>query len=330
MTKLLVPASQSKRSARLAVDQATDRVPVAGANDTAGAVRLDLFGVAYDYVDDVVVLSGRRFLGTVSREALFAAPTETQLDELMDTHPAVVTERMDQEAVASAATRAHASSVAVVDANGDFAGLVPADRIVEALVAEHDEDIARLGGYMASTRRARQAAEENVRRRLWHRLPWLLVGLAGAMASAVIVGAFETQLEEMVLLAVFLPGVVYMADAVGTQTEALVIRGLSIGVSVRQVLARELATGLAIGVAIAAAFFPFALVVWGDGAVALAVSIALLASCSIATVVAMLLPWVLNRLGLDPAFGSGPLATVIQDLLSIGVYFAVAVPIAGP
>ncbi len=44
----------------------------------------------------------------------------------------------------------------------------------------------------------------------------------------------------------------------------------------------------------------------------------------------MLLPWVLDRLGMDPAFGSGPLATVIQDLLSIGVYFAVAILIAGP
>lgn len=312
------------------LDQATNRVPVAGADDTAGSVRLALVGADYDHVDHLVVLAGPKFLGTVPLWALLAAPPETQLKELTDTSPAVVTEGIDQKAVALAVTRAHAYSVVVVDADGDFAGLVPADRIVETLLAEHDEDIARLGGYLASTKRARQAAEENVRRRLWHRLPWLLVGLAGAMASAVIVGAFETQLEEMVLLAVFLPGVVYMADAVGTQTEALVIRGLSIGVSVRQVLARELATGLAIGVAIAAAFFPFALIAWGDSAVALAVSIALLASCSIATVVAMLLPWVLNRLGMDPAFGSGPLATVIQDLLSIGVYFAVAVPIAGP
>jgi magnesium transporter len=63
--------------------------------------------------------------------------------------------------------------------------------------------------------------------------------------------------------------------------------------------------------------------------VALAVSLALVASCSIATVVAMLLPWLFQRLRLDPAFGSGPLATVIQDLLSIAVYFAIAVPIAG-
>ena len=62
------------------------------------------------------------------------------------------------------------------------------------------------------------------------------------MASAVIVGAFESQLEKKVLLAFFLPGVVYMADAVGTQTETVLIGGLSIGVSVRSVLRRELVT----------------------------------------------------------------------------------------
>jgi magnesium transporter len=77
------------------------------------------------------------------------------------------------------------------------------------------------------------------------------------------------------------------------------------------------------------AFLPFAPLVWGDAGLALAVSVALLASSAIATLVAMLLPWVLQRLGTDPAFGSGPLATVIQDLLSIATYFAVAVPIAG-
>ena len=76
-----------------------------------------------------------------------------------------------------------------------------------------------------------------------------------------------------------------------------------------------------------AVFLPFALAVWGEADVAIAVALALVASCSIATVVAMALPALLLRLGRDPAFGAGPIATVVQDLLSIVVYFAVAVPI---
>jgi magnesium transporter len=116
------------------------------------------------------------------------------------------------------------------------------------------------------------------------------------------------------------PGVVYMADAVGTQTETLLIRGLSVGVAVRTVIRRELVTGLTLGVIVAAAFMPFAWLVWGDVPAAATVALALLASCSIATLVAMLLPWTFQRLGRDPAFGSGPLATVVQDLLSIAIY----------
>jgi magnesium transporter len=200
--------------------------------------------------------------------------------------------------------------------------------MLAVLLAEHDEDLARLGGFMAGSERARSAAEEDVKQRLWHRLPWLLIGLLGAMASAVIVGAFEQQLEKKVLVAFFVPAVVYMADAVGTQTEAVVIRGLSVGVTLRPIVARELLTGLTIGLAIGGAFLPFALLAWGDAEVAVAVAIALVASCSFATIVAMALPWAFQRAGSDPAFGSGPLATVIQDLLSIAVYLAIATLIA--
>ena len=155
------------------------------------------------------------------------------------------------------------------------------------------------------------------------------VGLLGAMGSAGIVAAFEEQLSRQVLLAFFIPAVVYMADAVGTQTEALVIRGISVGVSGRHIVVRELITGLVIGLLLGAAFFPFAYLVWGDARIAATVALALLGSTATATLVAMALPYALNRLGRDPAFGAGPLATVIQDLLSILIYFAIAVGLAG-
>jgi magnesium transporter len=251
------------------------------------------------------------------------------LSTLVEREPAVVTPDVDQEHAAAAAARRADGSLAVVDADGRFRGLVPPSRLLAVAVAEHEEDVARLGGFLASTDQARLAAEEPVERRLWHRMPWLLVGLAGAMASAAIVGSFEDELAANVLLAFFLPGVVYMADAVGTQTEAVVIRGIAVGVPLRNVFAREALTGAVMGCMIAAAFLPFAWVVWGSGSVAVAVSLALLATCSIATLVAMALPYALHRLGHDPAFGSGPLATVVQDLLSILVYFAVAIAVTG-
>ena len=77
------------------------------------------------------------------------------------------------------------------------------------------------------------------------------------------------------------------------------------------------------GLVIGGAFLVFALVGWGEADVAVAVALAMFASCSVATVVAMALPAAFQRLGRDPAFGAGPLATVAQDLLSIVVYLAI-------
>ena len=309
----------------IALDHATRAVPTAHPEQSVAEVRSGLAGRSFESAVDVAVLDGDLLAGVVPIERVLAAQPETRVGELMDPAPPVVTEREDEEVAAWQMVRHGESSLAVVDEDHRFVGLIPPNRMLAVLLTAHDVDMARLGGYLSGTTRAREAAEEPVARRLWHRLPWLLVGLLGAMASAVIVGAFEEQLNQKVLVAFFVPAVVYMADAVGTQTEAVLIRGLAVGVAVRTVVRRELVTGLVVGLAVAAAFLPFTLIAWGDGEVAVAVGLALFASCSIATLVAMILPAGFQRLGLDPAFGSGPLATVVQDLLSIAVYLGVAV-----
>jgi len=304
-------------------------IPIATPTSRAEDVRRFLEGRLFESVADVAVLDGERLVGLVPIERLMAANPGTPLLELVDREPTHVAPDVDQEQAAAQMASHAERSLAVVDDAGRFRGLIPAHRMLAVALEEHEEDLARLGGFLAKTAQARTAAEEPIGQRLWHRLPWLLLGLAGAMASAVIVGSFEEELERIVLLAFFVPGVVYMADAVGTQTEALIIRGIAVGVPIRHVFVREFATGAIMGAGIAAAFLPFAWVVWGDASIAIAVALALFASCSIATVVAMALPYLLHRLGRDPAFGSGPLATVIQDLLSIAIYFGTAVALAG-
>jgi len=312
----------------IARELASDRVPVAHAQQTVGAVRTALIGQQFDCADDVAVLEGKKLAGLLSLERLLAAKAGTRVADVMDTAPPAIGPGADQEAVAWEMVRRGESSVAVVDAAGNLIGLVPPHRMVAVLLTEHDEDVARLGGYLASTKQARQAAEERVARRIWHRLPWLLVGLAGAIWSAAIIGAFEEELDRNVLLAFFIPGVVYMSAAIGTQTQTVLIRGFSVGVSLRQVLGREILSGVLLSAAIAVAFFPIAAAGWNDVDVALGVAVALFVSSVAATLVAIALPWGFQRLGADPAFGSGPLATVIQDLLTIGIYFAVAIRIS--
>ena len=102
------------------------------------------------------------------------------------------------------------------------------------------------------------------------------------------------------------------------------IGGLSLGISVRQIVRRELITGVLVGAVLGLAFLPIGILRWGEEDVALAVALSLLAACPVATVIAMALPALFQRLGRDPAFGSGPLATVAQDILSIVIYFAIA------
>jgi magnesium transporter len=287
-----------------------------------------MVGGHFDSAGDVAVLEGKTLIGLLPLERLLAAEGAITIRDLMDASPPVMAPGADREAVAWEMVRRGESSVALVDEDGDFAGLVPPHRMLGVLLAEHDEDVARMAGYLSSTQGARQAAEEPVTRRLWHRLPWLLIGLVGAIGSAAIIGAFEHQLDQNVLLAFFIPGVVYMSAAIGTQTQAVLIRGFSVGISLRDVLRREVTSGVLLSLVIGATFFPVALLGWGDDEVALAVALALFASSVVATAVAIALPWIFQRFGADPAFGSGPLATVIQDLLTIFIYFAVAIPIA--
>jgi magnesium transporter len=298
-------------------------VPVAAPGDSVGDIRGALWGRRFETAVAVAVTDQGRLLGLIRMEDLIAAGEDLLASAVMDRDPPIVRPGVDQEKAAWQAVRHGEATLAVVDEHGTFQGLIPPPRMLAVLLWEHDEDMARLGGFQHDAAAARQASVDGVARRFLRRMPWLLLGLVGALAAAVLVGSFEEQLKRNVLIALFLPGIVYMADAVGTQTETLLIRGLSLGVPIRRVAARELLTGVLVGATVAIAFYPLALWAWGDARIALAAALSLLAACSIATVVAMALPYLFTRLGKDPAFGSGPLGTVVQDLLSIVIYFAI-------
>lgn len=311
-----------------AAEHHTRTVPIASPDDRVGLVCARLRGRRFDSVAEIVVLGDHdRLQGLVNIEDLLAAEDGTLLKDIMDPTPPVVLPGVDQEVAAWEAIRHKETSLAVVDGEHRFQGLIVPRRIFEVLLWEHDEDTARLGGVLASSSEAYAASGEPVPRRLLHRLPWLLLGLLGALLSADLVGIFEAKLEANVILAFFVPGIVYLADAVGTQTETLAIRGLSVGVRIERVFIAELVTGLLIGIVLAGLAFPFVVLRWGRTDVGIAVSLALFAACSIASTIAMALPWLLRRFGQDPAFAAGPLATVIQDLLSVLIYFLVCLAI---
>ena len=135
--------------------------------------------------------------------------------------------------------------------------------------------------------------------------------------------AFEAELTAQVAIAFFVPAIVYLADAIGTQTEAVAVRGLSLEhAPLGYVLWGELATGALLGLILGALAVPLVLVLADSTGLALAVAVAILVAGLAAAGIGLLFPWMLSSSGLDPAYGSGPVATIIQDVLSLLVYFA--------
>jgi magnesium transporter len=306
---------------------ATAVVPRVHPSTTAGEALRDIQGRRWDTAEDLAVCEDERLVGLLRIEELLAARPDQRVAELMNAAPPMVGPGLPRDEAANRLERTDEVSLAVVDEDNRFLGLVTPHTLITVLLEEHENDLARMAGLLHDTSAARLTTEEPLARRVAHRIPWLIAGLGGALLAALLVGRFEQTIAETILLSFFLPGVVYLADAVGTQTETLVIRGLSVGVPIRRIVSVESLTGLVIGSILALICFPIVSLVWGETDVALVVSLAIVAASTVATLNAMLLPWLFHRSGRDPVFGSGPLATVIQDVVSIFVYLVIAAAI---
>lgn len=296
---------------------------VARADDTAGALRARLQREArHDWSLVCVTDAAQRLLGTLGAAELLALPDDARLGSAAHPRPPSVPPGADQERMASVALHHGATAMPVVDDAGRLVGVVGPERLMQILRREHVEDLHRLAGIRRETASARQALEEPPLRRARHRLPWLLVGLLGSIVATAVVAGFESALAAKPALAFFVPGLVYLADAIGTQTEATAVRGLSLShAGLGRLIGGELRTGALIGGVLALLALPLMWIAFGELRLALAVALALAGASLVASLLGLMLPWLLSRLGTDPAYGSGPVATIIQDVLSLLIYF---------
>ncbi len=305
---------------------------VAGVGERAGSVLDRIRGGQFDYIGTIYVLAPTgQAVGQVPLTTLLSADPTHVLGELMSDLVVSVSPGTDQEHAASIAIEHRLAAMPVVDLDGRLVGVVPPEALMEVLRAEHLEDLHRMAGVHRDQQMAREAIQARPLRRARERLPWLLIGLGGSALVTVVMAGFEATLRASVAAAFFVPGIVYLADAIGTQTEAAAVRGLSV---VHEPLGRlvwgELRTGLLMGLTLAALALPAAWLAFGQVSLALAVAGALVTAGAVATTVGLVLPWLLWRSGRDPAYGSGPLATVIQDLLSIIIYLSLVSMVMRP
>jgi magnesium transporter len=305
-------------------DHVGPQAMLAEPGDTAAAVRARVRHLQRTNWDLLcVVESDGRLIGALTAAELLALPDEAGVGAAARRNHARVLPGTDQELMASMALHHGVAAMPVVDEAGRLVGVVGPTRLMDILRREHVEDLHRLAGITRESDRAREAIEEPPMRQVRHRLPWLVVGLGGSMVATFVVARFESALAAKPALAFFVPGLVYLADAIGTQTEAVAVRGLSLShVGLAKLLGGELRTGLLIGLVLALLAFPMVWLVFGELRLAAAVTLALAGASVVASVLGLLLPWMLARFGSDPAYGSGPLATIVQDVLSLLIYFA--------
>jgi magnesium transporter len=301
----------------------TPAVPRASPADAAGDTLERLRHAPLDEASHVYLVDETGSpVGQVPIERVLAAPPETRLGDLA-TEPLEVSLSAPAEAAALLAVEHHTADVAVVNGNRRLLGAIPIAALLALLHEEHVADRLRAGGVGAA--HPSPTEENDVRRAMWARFPWLAIGLVGGTLAAGIVGFFEHALEHELALAFFLPLVVYTADAVGTQTETLLVRALAYGpVQLHVQLHREARVGILLGAATGAAATTLLLVVGMSAKVAAIVGLSLAATSLEATLVASVLPLALHRLGADPALASGPIATVVQDLASVAIYLTIA------
>lgn len=266
--------------------------------------------------------SDRRLVGTMTAAELLALPDAQLLGTAANPAWPRAAAGTSEERMASIALHHGVTALPVVDADGTLRSVAGPRDLMNVLRREHVQDLHRLAGIARESGQAPQALQAAPLRRLRHRLPWLLAGLAGSAAATLVVARFEHAMATLPAVAFFMPALVYLADAIGTQSETIAVRGLSLShMSLRQLFASELRTGLLLGAVLSAVAFPLVLAVFGNLRLAAAVALALAIASTLASTLGLAMPALLQRLGADPAYGSGPIATIVQDVLTLAIYF---------
>ena len=168
--------------------------------------------------------------------------------------------------------------------------------------------------------------KERIDHLIEHRIPWLFLGLLGGLLTTVIVSKYEAILSADVRLAFFIPIIVYLSDAIGTQTETIYVRELSENkeINFAKYIFKESVIGFGLGIISGTLLGLFAAYWLTSSAIGFTLGLTMLINLTFAPVLAVFIPNILYKRRADPALGSGPIATIIQDLLSLLVYFFMA------
>ncbi len=276
--------------------------------------------VYYVYVVD----SEGRLRGVVSLRDLIVARPETRIAAVMTTRVISVQAEDDQETVARLFEKYGLLALPVVDRAGRLVGVVTVDDVLDVVEEEATEDAYRLAGVVEAVE-----AERSPWRRALRRLPWLLTLMGLEAMAAQVVGHFEHALQALVALAFFIPMLNDQAGNMGIQCVAFAVRAIATGEvdrrTYRAFVLREGLVGLVSALLSSGVAAAIGWVWWQDARLSLALACTVFVTMNVAALLGSVLPLGLTLLRRDPAVASGPFITSLMDLVTVTVYFTVAV-----
>jgi magnesium transporter len=292
-------------------------------------------GMAKETVYAIYVLDEQdRLRHVVSlRELMGAERARSVLQVGTRRTPVSVEAGLDREEVARLISKYNLLAVPVVDGDRRILGIVTVDDVIDAIVEEQTEDVQKLGGMEAL---GAPYLEVSVLSMIRKRGGWLAVLFLGEMLTATAMGRFEDEIASAVVLALFVPLIISSGGNSGSQATTLVIRALSVGeLRLRdwfRVARREVLTGLSLGAILG--LIGMTRVVLGDALgfgygdfpfeLGLTVALALIGVVLWGSLAGSMLPFLLRRVGLDPATASAPLVATVVDVTGVILYFTVA------
>lgn len=285
--------------------------------------------IYYAYVLD----SDQKLQGVISFREIFSAAQGTKIVDIMHTDILKLPPEMDQEQIGRIFSQHELMAIPVVDEHGIMRGIVTFDDIAHAIQEEATEDIHKLGGVESlDAPYMKISMLEMIKKRAG----WLLVLFLGEMFTATAMGYFQTEIERAVVLALFIPLIISSGGNSGSQASTLIIRAMALGeVRLRdwwRVLGRELVAGLCLGVTLGLVglcrilIWPTREALYGPHyvLVAITVMISLIGIVLWGTISGSMLPFLLKKVGFDPASASAPAVATLVDVTGLIIYFSVA------
>ncbi|NHC42252.1 magnesium transporter [Bacillus sp. MM2020_1] len=288
---------------------------------------VDKFKVFAEFAESInylyVIDEERKLVGVVSYRDLLLAEPEEHIRTIMYERIISVTVTTDQEVVAQIVGRYDFLAIPVVDENNILVGIVTVDDIIDIVIKEANEDIEKLSATGKSIDFETKTLVAAARR-----LPWLILLLFIGVISGRIISSFEDTLKQVVALAFFMPMIAGMTGNTGTQSLAVVVRGLisndiDKGVITR-LITRELGVGVTIGLTCSILIAVIAYIWQGSLILGAVVGCSLFFTLIIGTLAGTIIPLILFRMKIDPAVASGPLITTLNDIFSLLTYFGIA------